>query len=107
MTNEMIEQLKAVILMVEPQAAFVEKYGGLVVESIPGQPKSQFCGIFSYTNHLSLEFTHGSQLNDPDRILQGSGKYRRHIKIALISDITEKRCEEFLRSARGLQDNFL
>lgn len=102
-----IERLKAVILMVEPDAAFVKKYGGLVVESIPGQPKSQFCGIFAYTRHVSLEFTHGSHLDDPDRILEGSGKHRRHIKIARLSDITEKRCDGFLRQARRLQGNFL
>lgn len=105
--DEIVEQLKAVVLGVVPGAAFIEKYGGLVVESIPGQPKSQFCGIFTYKNHLSLEFTHGAQLDDPDRILQGGGKHRRRIKIAHLSDISEKRCEHFLREARGLQDEFL
>jgi hypothetical protein len=105
--DEIIERLKGVILVVEPDAAFVEKYGGLIVESIPGQPRSQFCGIFAYTSHLSLEFTHGSYLDDPNQILEGNGKHRRHIKIAGLSDITEKRCEDFLRQARRLQGNFL
>lgn len=105
--EEIIEQLKGVILTVAPEAAFAEKYGGLIVESIPGQPKSKFCGIFAYTRHLSLEFTHGSHLDDPDQILEGDGKHRRHIKIAHLSDITKKRCEDFLRQARGLQGNLL
>lgn len=97
--EEIIERLKAAILKVEPSAACLEKYGGLVFESFPGQPKSQFCGIFAHTNHVSLEFTHGARLNDPDRILEGSGKYRRHITIRRLSDITEKRCEAFLSQA--------
>jgi len=105
--DEIIERLKAAILTVEPGAAFVEKYGGLVVESVAGQPKSQFCGIFAYTDHVSLEFTHGAQLNDPDRILEGSGKHRRHIKINRLSDIQEKRCEAFLSQAQRLQGNSL
>jgi hypothetical protein len=105
--DEIIERLKGVILMVEPNVAFVKKYGGLIVESNPGQPKSHFCGIFAYTRHVSLEFTQGSHLEDPDQILEGSGKYRRHIKISRLTDITERRCEEFLRQARGLQGDFL
>ena len=96
----------AAILTIAPGAAFIEKYGGLVIESVPGQPKSRFCGIFAYTNHVSLEFTHGAQLNDPDRILQGNGKHRRHIKINLLSDIADKQCEAFLRQARSLQGPF-
>jgi hypothetical protein len=107
MMDVIVERLKAVILMVEPGAAFVEKYGGLIVESVPEQPKSQLCGIFAYRRHVSLEFTHGSQMDDPDRLLEGRGRHRRHIKIARLSDITEKRCEDFLRQARGLQGNFV
>lgn len=107
MMNKIIERLKDLISVVEPDAAFVEKYGGLIVESVPGQPKSQFCGIFAYTSHVSLEFTYGSQLDDPDRILEGSGKHRRHIKINRPSDITDKSCEAFLRDARKLQDDIL
>ena len=105
--DEIIERLKAAILKVEPGAACLEKYGGLFFESIPGQPKSQFCGIFAYTNHVSLEFTHGARLNDPDRILEGSGKHRRHIKINRLSDITGKRCEAFLSQAVRLQGDTL
>lgn len=107
MMNKMFERVKALILTVEPNAAFVEKYGGIIVESAPGHAKSQFCGVFAYTNHVSLEFTHGAELDDPDGILEGRGKHRRHIKIARLSDITQKRCEDFLRQARGLQGDFL
>ncbi|MEN9062723.1 DUF1801 domain-containing protein [Ponticoccus litoralis] len=107
MMNEIFEQVKALILTVEPNAAFFEKYGGIIVESAPGHAKSQFCGVFAYTNHVSLEFTHGAELDDPDGILEGRGKHRRHIKIARLSDITQKRCEDFLRQARGLQGDFL
>jgi hypothetical protein len=107
MMEAIIERLKAVVLSVEPNAAFVEKYGGLIVESVPGQAKSQFCGVFAYTSHVSLEFTHGTQLDDPDAILEGRGKYRRHIKIVSLPDVIEKRCEDFLRQARRLQGNFL
>lgn len=98
-----VSKLKAVVATVEPAAAFVGKYGGTVVESVPGQPKSQFCGIFAYTSHISLEFPKGAQLDDPERVLEGGGKHRRHIKLASLADIWDKRCENFLRQARDLR----
>jgi hypothetical protein len=102
-TAEIVARLRDLVVAVEPEAAFVAKYGGTLVESVPGQPKSQFCGIFAYKDHVSLEFTNGAQLDDPEKVLEGGGKHRRHIKLASLADIVEKRCEDFLRQARSLQ----
>ncbi|MFV1901157.1 MULTISPECIES: DUF1801 domain-containing protein [Phaeobacter] len=102
-TAEIVARLKAIVVTVKPEVAFVAKYGGTVVESVPGQPKSQFCGIFAYTSHVSLEFTNGAQLDDPAKVLEGAGKHRRHIKLSSLSDIAGKRCEDFLRQARDLK----
>lgn len=102
-SEEIIERLKALILLVEPQVAFVEKYGGVVAEASPGQPKSQFCGVFVYKSHVSLEFTEGARLDDQENILDGNGKHRRHIKVTSLNDIAGKRCEEFLYQAHKLR----
>ena len=96
---EIVEGLKAAIMSIEPKAAFIEKYGGTIVEIVPGQPKTQSCGIFAYKSHVSLEFTNGAQLNDPKKILEGGGKHRRHIKVFNLQDVVKKRCEPFLRQA--------
>ncbi len=96
---EIVERLKTLIMQVVPEAAFVAKYGGTMVEAIPGEMKSQFCGVFAYKNHVSLEFTNGCDLKDSDKILEGSGKFRRHIKFAKLSDIEGKQSESFLRQA--------
>ena len=103
MQAEIVERLKAIVRRTDPGVAFVSKYGGTVVESRPGHPKTQFCGVFAYQNHVSLEFTKGAQLHDPQKILLGGGKLRRHVKVARLSDIDAKRCEDFLRQARRLQ----
>ncbi len=100
--TEIVERLKTLALSVVPDAACIEKYGGIVFERIPGVTETQFCGIFAYQKHVSLEFTNGAQLDDPGRILVGKGKKRRHIKITKQSDIVEKRCEEFLLQACDL-----
>ena len=62
------------------------KYGGLVY-SLDGE---LIGGIFVYKQHLSIEFSHGAQFDDPYTVLEGGGKYRRHIKLAELSDIELK-----------------
>jgi hypothetical protein len=34
-----------------------------------------------FTSHVSVGFFHGASLPDPARLLQGSGKYMRHVKL--------------------------
>ncbi|MBA3595351.1 MAG: DUF1801 domain-containing protein [Polaromonas sp.] len=56
----------------------------------------QFCGIFSYTKHVSLEFSEGAALPDKFKVLEGEGKFRRHIKLSSIEDVSEKYVREYL-----------
>src|SRR5437588_3539627 len=34
-----------------------------------------------FTSHLNVGFFHGTALPDPDRLLQGTGKFMRHVKL--------------------------
>ena len=34
-----------------------------------------------FTSHVNVGFFHGASLNDPARLLQGSGKFMRHVKL--------------------------
>jgi len=43
-------------------------------------------GIFVYKNHVSFEFGQGVGFNDPERLLEGSGKFRRHLKFKSMHD---------------------
>lgn len=95
-------ELAAIILDIAPDAGFVAKYGGTLVELAAGNPKTQFCGYFAYKAHISLEFSKGFELDDPEGLLEGKGKYRRHIKLRRLEDITHKRCREFLEQASRL-----
>lgn len=101
--SEIVERLKTLIRAVAPTAVFGSKYGGTIVQTRQDQTKSHFCGVYAYTNHVSLEFTHGARLNDPDGILHGNGKYRRHVKITRLSDIQSRQCAIFLEQAYRAQ----
>ncbi len=74
------------------------KYGGLVFTL----SNTLIGGIFVYAKHISIEFSFGAEFSDPDKILEGKGKKRRHIKIYAIEDIEKKGVENFVRTAVNL-----
>ena len=40
-----------------PKARTVPKYGGVLYTLKPEDKEGQFCGIFSYKNHVNLSFS--------------------------------------------------
>jgi|SRR5579871_3270143 len=64
-----------------------------------------FCGIFSYKAHVSLEFGEGHRLQDPKRRLEGSGKYRRHLKFKQFDDVKAKQPAIYIKQAIALLVN--
>lgn len=40
-----------------------------------------FAYVNSYKNHVNVGFFHGAALRDPERLLAGSGKRMRHVKL--------------------------
>ena len=69
-------------------------YGGIMFSS---EKDEDWGGIFSYKNHVSFEFTEGFKLQNPNSILEGTGKKRRHIKIKSFADIAGKKVETFIK----------
>jgi hypothetical protein len=93
------EEIDAIIMDVCPNAGRRTMYGGIVFELEPGNHKTLVCGHFVYKNHVSLEFTNGYKLCDPKGVLEGNGKYRRHIKLVRQDDISEKSVRSMLEQA--------
>lgn len=61
------------------------KYGGILFAS-----GVQFCGVFAYRQHVSVEFGSGARITDTLGHLEGGGKGRRHIKLNSTKDIKAK-----------------
>ena len=40
-----------------------------------------FAYVGAFTAHVNIGFFHGAELNDPEKLLQGSGTYMRHVKL--------------------------
>lgn len=100
--EKIVKQLKKIYLKYASDATFRSMYGGTVIELVKNEPKSLAGGIFVYENHVSLELTKGSSVVDPNCVLEGTGKLRRHVKIHAIDDIKSKGCEGLIRQSLSL-----
>lgn len=67
------------------------KYGGILFAS-----GVQFCGVFAYKQHVSVEFGSGAKIADTFGHLEGGGKGRRHIKLHSAKDIKAKELAHYL-----------
>jgi hypothetical protein len=94
-----ISRLREIVLQSGPEVAEEVKYGGLLFSS-----RSAFCGIFSYANHVTVEFSDGARLPDRHGILVGQGKVRRHIKLYSLSDVEGRNVAEYVNLARQVAD---
>ncbi len=71
------------------------KYGGLVFL----RDGNLVGGVFFYKEHMSVEFSYGTSLSDPYMVLEGKGKFRRHIKITIADDIITKNISHYVKEA--------
>lgn len=91
--------LKEIVGDVAPDVRLVPKYGGEVLAHQPDNDKKFVGGIFAYKDHVTMEFSEGATFNDPDGLLQGSGKRRRHLKFESADDVQEGVIKGFLKQA--------
>jgi Domain of unknown function (DU1801) len=60
-------------------------------------------GVFHiavYSKHVNLGFNQGAALDDPKRILEGSGNRIRHINIKSLADVKRPEVRSYIRRAR-------
>ncbi len=97
-----IDALEEMVAEVAPELHGRRMYGGQMLEREAGVAATAVGGYFGYKAHVSFEFSHGARLSDPDRLLEGSGKARRHLKLRSVADIRAKGCADFLAQAVAL-----
>jgi Domain of unknown function (DU1801) len=80
--------LREMVLREAPEAAELI-YSGYVVGDVFTftRPSQAFCHIAAYEKHVNLGFDQGALLEDKHRLLVGTGKRIRHIRIASKQDL--------------------
>jgi hypothetical protein len=93
--QRLITALARVIEGSLPQLARTVKWGqGCWAEQ--GVPRVY---LHAEPDHVQLGFYRGSTMQDPRRLLAGSGKYVRHVKVYSARDIDREAFSELIRQA--------
>jgi len=92
--NSLIEMRK-IVFNIYTQADERIMYGGIMFSL----NSEDFCGLFVRKNHISFEFSNGIKMKDPNKFLEGTGKFRRHLKIRTKIDIKNKDVAFFVKQA--------
>jgi hypothetical protein len=87
----------------------MESVRKLIHKSVPGtteefkwgQPvfrkTKDYCYLKATKNHVNLGFMKSEKLNDPDSLLEGTGKQMRHVKLKSKEDIKPDLFKEWFR----------
>lgn len=96
----LVESVRKLVRKTIPSVTEEVKYGGILFAS-----EVQFCGVFAYKQHVSVEFSSGAKIADTLGHLEGGGKGRRHIKLHAAADIKTKELAHYLplalKAAKG------
>lgn len=65
----------------------------------PKKMSEHFCAIAPYKRHVILVFNYGSELPDPQQLLEGSGKLFRHVRLESVDDVQRPAVRELLELA--------
>lgn len=79
--------------------------GDDVLENLhDGQPtacvgEAAFCYVAAFKAHVNVGFFLGAHIEDPDGLLQGSGKFMRHVKRRPGDGVDDEALERLIRTA--------
>lgn len=91
--------LRKMIQAIAPDSQEKVMYGGIIFY----KPERMFCGLFLRKNHISIEFDLGYLLKDKNEYLEGTGRYRRHLKIHNKEEVKMKMVEKFVKESFNLK----
>ncbi len=64
--------------------------------------RQNVCWILAYRDHEDFGFFRGTELPDPEHLLEGTGKRLRHVKIRSLGDVDSKPIQGLLLAALKL-----
>ncbi len=65
----------------------------------PKKMSEHFCYLGAYREHVNLGFYHGAALGDPMRLLEGTGKKLRHVKVKTVEEVNRPTLRDLIQAA--------
>ncbi len=97
--HAILQAARDIVFLQNPAATERFIYGGIMFSM-----GKDFGGIFASKHHVSFEFSQGYLLKDPEKHLEGTGKFRRHLKLCNLEDVSAKNVANFVDQAVKLLD---
>jgi len=94
--------VRTLVLEEAPQAVelLYDAYNAVAAGySFTGRPGDAFIHIAAYSQWVNLGFQRGSELEDPHHLLQGGGRWIRHIRIADPADLNRPGVRALVKAA--------
>ena len=94
-------ELRAFILNINPKSneLLYHTHALTSLYSVSEKMGDAFCMIPIYTNHLNLGFNKGTLLEDPQNLLQGTGKLIQHIPVEKETDFKNEAVTALIEKA--------
>lgn len=98
---ELFKDLRAFVLDIYPGSneLLYHTHALTTVFSISEKLSDAFCMLPIYTNHLNLGFNKGTLLNDPYKLLKGTGNLIRHVPVVTAKDYRNRKVKDLIKSA--------
>jgi len=95
-----LDARELVLSVLEPSNESVLDVYALVMNyGFSERMKDQAVYVGVYTKHINLGFHWGARMDDPEGVLEGSGKQMRHIQIKSRADLGTPVVRDYLRRA--------
>jgi hypothetical protein len=103
-TRENVLCLRKLLLEVFPQAVeLIDPKSGIIAYSFKTKGNSGLVfAIATHMKHVNLMFSKGAQLADPTKLLAGTGKQARHVKIKSEAETQNLALRQLLEDALKL-----
>lgn len=89
---QILQEARGLVFKTHPEISERIMYGGIMFTL-----QDDFGGLYPSKKHVSFEFSQGFAFEDPKGILEGTGKFRRHLKLVSVNDIETKQLLSFLK----------
>jgi hypothetical protein len=93
--------LRRLVLTEAPEAEEVlySVYAEVIVFKLPKVKGGAFCYVAAYSRHVNLGFYRRGELPDRQRVLKGTGRKMRHIRVDSLDDREHGHLQTYIRAA--------
>jgi len=103
--QQLVRETRRVILDAFPNAVeVVDPPSKIVAYGFGTRYKDLICAIAPFQAYVNLMFSQGTQLPDPDHLLQGTGKRARHLRITTVEEANRMETRRMIEAALQIME---